>query len=202
MKTSELYSYRPVDPARRTLLATTVAVGGIGTVAAMVPFLQSMTPSEAAKAAGAPVEADLGRLEPGRLTTVEWRGRPVWILYRTEEMLATLRNNNNLLLDPQSRQSQQPPYCTNPLRAIKPQFFIATGICTHLGCVPVYRPERGAPDLGSDWPGGFYCPCHGSKFDLAGRVFKNVPAPVNLEVPEYHYLTETHVRIGESGKSA
>lgn len=202
MNTSQSYSYKPADPARRKLLAATVGVGGIGVVAATVPFLHSMSPSEAAKAAGAPVDADLSRLAPGKLAVVEWRGRPIWILHRTEEMLATLRSEVNLLVDPQSRQSQQPPSCTNPLRAIKPQFFVATGICTHLGCVPVYRPERGASDLGSDWPGGFYCPCHGSKFDLAGRVFKNVPAPVNLEIPEYHFLTETRVRIGESGKSA
>lgn len=181
---------------RRTLLIATGTLGGIGVVATTIPFVESMAPSEAAKAAGAPVEADIGSLAPGKLMSVEWRGKPVWILHRSEEMLTTLDKHNVLLADPQSTQPQQPKYAANPARAIKPAIFVAIGICTHLGCVPLFRPEAGAADLGPEWPGGFYCPCHGSKFDLAGRVFKNVPAPRNLEVPEYKYLNDTRLRIG------
>jgi ubiquinol-cytochrome c reductase iron-sulfur subunit len=160
-----------------------------------------MAPSEAARAAGAPVEVDTGRAEPGALVTVEWRGRPVWIMRRTDAMLASLDKHNDQLVDPKSTQPQQPPYVANPTRSINPTLFVVTGICTHLGCVPSYRPEPGAADLGADWPGGFYCPCHGSKFDLAGRVFKNVPAPTNLEIPPHTYLTDTRLLIGEDSKS-
>ncbi len=182
---------------RKFLLAATTAAGGAGIAATAIPFLSSMAPSEAAKAAGAPVEVDITNIEPGKIVTVEWRGKPVWILHRTDAMLANLPQHNDLLVDPASSEPQQPPYATNAVRAIRPPFFVAVGICTHLGCVPVYRPEPGAADLGPDWPGGFYCPCHGSKFDLAGRVFKNVPAPRNLEVPQYAYLHDTTLRIGE-----
>jgi ubiquinol-cytochrome c reductase iron-sulfur subunit len=184
------------DHHRRELLIATGTLGGIGVVAATIPFVESMAPSEAAKAAGAPVEADISTLEPGKLMSVEWRGKPVWILHRSEEMLATLNKHDALLADPQSEKSQQPKNATNPTRSIKPAFFVATGICTHLGCVPIFRPERGAADLGPQWPGGFYCPCHGSRFDLAGRVFKNVPAPLNLEVPAYTYLSDTKLQVG------
>jgi ubiquinol-cytochrome c reductase iron-sulfur subunit len=187
---------------RKFLLTTTTSVGGIGLVAAVVPFLQSMAPSEAAKAAGAPVEVDLGKVGPGRLTTVEWRGKPVWILHRTQEMLATLGTHDNELADPRSEQPQQPPYAKNPFRSIKPEFLVLTGICTHLGCIPLFRPEPGATDIAPDWPGGFYCPCHGSRFDLAGRVFKNVPAPLNLEVPAHEYLTDIRLLVGEDKKKA
>jgi ubiquinol-cytochrome c reductase iron-sulfur subunit len=185
---------------RKILLTATTVVGSAGVVATAVPFLSSMAPSEAAKAAGAPVEVDIANIAPGKLLTVEWRGKPVWIVHRSEAMLAGLYNHNNLLADPASSQPQQPPYATNPARAIRPPVFVAIGICTHLGCVPVYRPEPGAADLGADWPGGFYCPCHGSKFDLAGRVYSNVPAPRNLEVPKYTYLTDTRLLIGEDSK--
>jgi ubiquinol-cytochrome c reductase iron-sulfur subunit len=185
---------------RKILLTATTVAGGVGVVATAVPFLASMAPSEAAKAAGAPVEVDVSSIPPGKLTTVEWRGKPIWVLHRSDEMLAGLNKHDGLLADPASSQAQQPPYATNPARAIRPPLFVAIGICTHLGCVPVFRPEAGAPDLGADWPGGFYCPCHGSKFDLAGRVFKNVPAPRNLEVPEYTYLSDTRLLIGESRK--
>ncbi|MGZ3235917.1 MAG: ubiquinol-cytochrome c reductase iron-sulfur subunit [Burkholderiaceae bacterium] len=184
------------DPNRRTLLIATSAATGIGVVAAAIPFVESMAPSEAAKAAGAPVEADIGSLSPGKLMSVEWRGKPVWILHRSEEMLATLNKHDALLADPESTLPQQPKYAANPARSIKPATFVAIGICTHLGCVPLFRPEPGAADIGPEWPGGFYCPCHGSKFDLAGRVFKNVPAPRNLEVPEYKYLSDTKLQIG------
>lgn len=188
------------DPQRRRLLAATATVGGVGAVAAAVPFLESMAPSEAAKAAGAPVEFDVSSVGPGKLATAEWRGKPVWIVHRTDAMLAALGKHDNLLADPASKADQQPSYAANPARSIRPPFLIAIGICTHLGCVPTFRPEAGAPDLGADWPGGFYCPCHGSKFDLAARVFKNVPAPRNLEIPQHVYLNDTRVLIGTDNK--
>ncbi|HJV81902.1 ubiquinol-cytochrome c reductase iron-sulfur subunit [Noviherbaspirillum sp.] len=191
------------DPDRRSaLLTATSVVGGVGVAAAVYPFLSSMQPSEAARAAGAPVEVDISTLAPGKLTTAEWRGKPIWILHRTDEMVAELSKHNNLLADPNSTVPQQPPYAANPARAIRPPYLVLIGICTHLGCVPVFRPERGASDLGSDWPGGFYCPCHGSKFDLAGRVFKNVPAPINLEVPAYTFLSDSKLLIGEDKKKS
>ncbi|RZI44026.1 ubiquinol-cytochrome c reductase iron-sulfur subunit [Herbaspirillum sp. HC18] len=196
-------TYADTDLKRRQLLLTaTTVVGGVGVVATAVPFLASMAPSEAAKAAGAPVDVDISRIEPGKIVTVEWRGKPIWILHRSEAMLAALARHDSLLADPGSVEMQQPAYATNAARAIKPPFFVAIGICTHLGCVPVFRPEVGALDISPDWPGGFYCPCHGSKFDLAGRVFKNVPAPLNLEVPQYKYLSETKLRIGEDKSGA
>lgn len=186
-----------LDLHRRKLLTTaTAALGGVGLAAAAIPFVQSMGPSERAKAAGAPVDVDIGTLAPATLITAAWRGKPVWILHRSEQMLALLNRHDERLVDPRSEQAQQPAYARNATRSIRPQFLVVTGICTHLGCVPTYRPEVAAPDLGADWPGGFYCPCHGSRFDLAGRVFKNVPAPSNLEVPPHEYLGDTRVRIG------
>jgi ubiquinol-cytochrome c reductase iron-sulfur subunit len=190
------------DPQRRRLLlAATTGMGALGVAAVAVPFLESMQPSEAAKAAGAPVEVDIGGLGPGKLQTAEWRGKPVWILHRTDAMVAELSKLDARLADPASKQNQQPPYAANPARSRRPDIFVAVGICTHLGCVPTYRPEPGAADLGPDWPGGFYCPCHGSKYDLAGRVYKNVPAPLNLEVPAYTYLSDDKLLIGEDKKS-
>lgn len=187
---------------RRLLIAGTAGMGAIGLVGVTVPFVESMEPSEAAKAAGAPVEADISTLGLGKLITVGWRGRPVWVLHRTPEMIDQLGKHNNLLVDPASQQSEQPPYAKNATRSIKPEYLILTGVCTHLGCTPVFRPEPGAADLGPEWPGGFYCPCHGSRFDLAGRVFKNVPAPLNLEVPRHLYLSNTRLLIGDDkGKS-
>jgi ubiquinol-cytochrome c reductase iron-sulfur subunit len=191
------------DVERRKFLERAVMVaGGIGAVGIAVPFIESMEPSEAAKAAGAPVEVDISGIQPGALMTVEWRGKPVWILHRTDAMLATLNQHNGLLADPASKQSEQPPAAANPSRAIRPPFLVLIGICTHLGCVPSFRPQPGAPDLGPEWPGGFYCPCHGSRFDLAGRVFKNVPAPLNLVVPEYGYLSDTRLIVGASPSKA
>lgn len=187
-------TYRPTR--RQFLTFTTAAVGGVGLVAAAIPFVASMTPSERARAAGAPVEADTSNIAPGALVTVEWRGRPVWILHRTAEQIASLDKHTDLLLDPDSSAPQQPPYAENLTRSLKPQFLVLTAICTHLGCIPSYRPEARAPDLGADWPGGFYCPCHGSKFDLAGRVFENVPAPTNMEVPPHSYRGDSTVLIG------
>jgi ubiquinol-cytochrome c reductase iron-sulfur subunit len=183
---------------RRILLAATAGLGGAGVVAILVPFVKSMGPSEAARAAGAPVEADLTKVGEGRLLTVEWRGKPIWILHRTDEMIASLAKDEHMLVDPNSTQPQQPPYARNRARSIKPRYFVSVGICTHLGCIPGYRPEPDTTtELGPDWPGGFYCPCHGSRFDLAGRVFKNVPAPLNLEIPQHTYLTDTRLLIGD-----
>lgn len=182
---------------RKLLVSATAMIGGAGIAGASMPFVASMLPSERAKAIGAPVEAASGTIEAGQLHTVQWRGKPVWILHRTEEMLAALGDHDVELVDPRSRELQQPPCCRNATRSIKAEYFVVIGICTHLGCVPTYVPQAGAPELGADWPGGFYCPCHGSKFDLAGRVYKNVPAPTNLVVPPHHYITDTRLLIGE-----
>lgn len=192
-------NHSEVDLKRRRLLvfATSVA-GGVAAAATAVPFVVSMMPSQRAKAAGAPVEVDISKVEPGMLMAVEWRGKPVWILNRTPETLQLLAKLDGKLRDPKSEEPQQPAYCKNATRSIKPEFLIATGICTHLGCSPTFRPEIGAADLGgADWPGGFFCPCHGSKFDLAARVFKDVPAPLNLEIPPHKYLSDTRVLIGQ-----
>lgn len=190
------------EERRKFLLAATTAAGGVAALGVAIPFVESMAPSEAAKAAGAPVEVDIGGIEPGRLITVEWRGKPVWVLHRSDAMLASLQGHDALLADPGSKQSEQPSYATNPTRSIRPPFLVLIGICTHLGCVPSFRPDAGAADLGAAWPGGFYCPCHGSRFDLAGRVFRNVPAPVNLVVPEYGYLSDTRLLIGQNPRKA
>lgn len=181
---------------RRLLLAATAGMGGVGLAATSLMFIETMQPSAAARAAGAPVEVDLGGLGPGQLLTVEWRRQPVWVLHRTDAMLAALNRHRQSLADPDSAVAQQPPYAANPTRSLKPAYFVALAICTHLGCIPNYRPEPGAADLGPDWPGGFYCPCHGSRFDLAGRVLRNVPAPRNLAVPEHQYLAPLRLRIG------
>lgn len=188
---------------RRFLIAATTAVGGVAVVATAVPFVMSMMPSQRAKAAGAPVEVDIGKIEPGMLLTAEWRGKPVWIVNRTKEMLDLLGKHDDKLRDPKSEEPQQPEYCKNPTRSIKPQYLIAVGICTHLGCSPSDKTKVGAASgLGDDWPGGFFCPCHGSKFDLAARVYKDVPAPANLVIPPHTYLSDTRVLIGEDGKGA
>ena len=192
------------NPGRRRMLtvATTVA-GGVAAGAAAVPFITSMWPSEAAKAAGAPVEADLSQLKPGEQMTVEWRGKPVWILYRTPEMLAAVKKDNDKVADPNSKNTnQQPAYAQNEFRSIKPEYLVLVGICTHLGCSPVDKLAAVPESFDATWQGGFYCPCHGSLFDLAGRVFKNKPAPDNLEVPKYKFLSATRLLIGESEKGA
>ncbi len=190
--------YGSVDKKkRRFLIGATTVVGGIGAVAAAVPFAWSLVPSERAKAAGAPVEADISKLEPGQQIKVEWRGKVVWIINRTPAMLATLPKLDDRVADPNSEVDHQPPYAKNEDRSRKPEIFVAVGICTHLGCSPTYRPEVAPADLGPDWLGGFFCPCHQSKFDLAGRVFKGVPAPTNLIIPPYRFLSDTRVVIGE-----
>jgi len=186
-----------VDQGRRALLAVTCAAGGAATVATLVPFVASMNPSERAKAAGAPVEADISKLAPGQLQVVEWRGKPVWVLRRTPEMLATLKEVAPQLADPESKKSDQPKYATNETRAEKDEYLVVVGSCTHLGCSPTAKFEPADPALGADWKGGFLCPCHGSRFDFAGRVFANMPAPTNLPVPPYKFLTDTTLVIGE-----
>jgi ubiquinol-cytochrome c reductase iron-sulfur subunit len=181
---------------RRFLTQSAAVVGAIGAGFAMTPFLASMQPSAKARASGAPVEVDISRLEPGQLIRVMWRGKPVWVLKRTPEALATLAEVRDKLLDPDSEESDQPEYAANEARALKPEIFVAVGVCTHLGCSPTYRPDQRPADLGPDWLGGFFCPCHGSLFDIAGRVYKGVPAPKNLEIPPYRYLTESLLFIG------
>ncbi len=190
------------DPGRRAALATAGVVGGAGCVAAAVPFVASFTPSERAKAAGAPVEVDLSGIAPGTMKTVEWRGKPVWILRRTPEMLASLKKTDSEVADPGSKRTAYPTptYARNEYRSIKPEYLVVVGICTHLGCSPVGPLDAGTnPALGA--VPGFLCPCHGSTFDVAGRVFKNKPAPDNLEVPPYKYLSDTLVLVGDDSKA-
>jgi len=186
----------PVDETRRRFLLTSTSVlGGIGALCALTPFVASWMPSAKAEASGAPVEVDLSKMEPGQQVTVEWRGKPVWIIRRTKDMLRHLNDANARLRDPDSFVAQQPEYAKNRYRSIKPDYLVLVGICTHLGCSPKYKPYE--KEMGPDWPGGFYCPCHGSSFDLAGRVFKDVPAPINLEVPPYRFVGEHVIIIGE-----
>ncbi len=189
----------PDDPEKRRWLLATGVAGGAAAMATAVPFVSSFAPSERARAAGGPVEVDLSDIPQGGSKTVEWRGKPVWIVRRTPEMLAALKGHDAQLVDPQSQKDQQPPAARNEARAIRPEVFVAIGICTHLGCSPTPAPAGAAnPSLPADWPGGFFCPCHGSTFDGAGRVFKNKPAPTNLEVPPYRYASETRILIGDS----
>lgn len=187
---------------RRFLIGATSVVGGIGVVGVASPFVASLFPSEAAKAAGAPVEVDISKLEAGMMITVEWRSKPIFVLNRTDAMLATLPKLNSRVADPHSEVPHQPSYCKNEDRSVKPSMWVAIGICTHLGCVPTFRPDVAPADLGPDWLGGFFCPCHQSKYDLAGRVFKDVPAPTNLYIPPYRYASDTRIVVGEDPKSA
>jgi ubiquinol-cytochrome c reductase iron-sulfur subunit len=193
-----------VDASKRRFLVTmSSAVGGVAALGVAVPFVLSMNPSARAKAAGAPVEVDLSKVEPGMLLAVEWRGKPVWVVNRTKDMLDMLAKHDDKLTDAASDNGkQQPDYCKNPTRSIKPEYLIVVGICTHLGCSPTFRKEIGPADLGAEWPGGWFCPCHGSRFDLAARVFNGSPAPSNLEVPPHKYLSETKVLIGEHQSAA
>ncbi|CAA6806973.1 MAG: Ubiquinol-cytochrome C reductase iron-sulfur subunit (EC [uncultured Thiotrichaceae bacterium] len=194
-----------VDKSRRRfLVAATSVVGAAGAGAAVIPYLSSWNPSERAKSAGAPVEVNLSKVEEGQLVRVIWRKKPVWVVNRSQEMIDNLPKNNSLLVDPESVVEQQPAYAQNATRAIQEKYLVLIGICTHLGCSPTFRPEMGPADLGADWRGGWYCPCHGSKFDLAGRVYKNVPAPTNLEVPVYSFKDENTLLVGidENGEAA
>lgn len=188
-----------VDTSKRWFLTKTASVmGAIGAVVVAEPFIASMQPSAKAQAAGAPVEIDISKLEVGQKVTILWRSKPVWILRRSPESLKALPSLTPSLRDPDSDESDQPQGAKNGARALKDEYFVALAICTHLGCAPTYRPEIGPSDLGSDWLGGFFCPCHGSKFDLAGRVYKGVPAPKNLEIPPHHYLDDKKILIGEN----
>jgi len=192
------------DPARRTWIAITCGAGAIGGGAVAVPFISTFTPSERAKAAGAPVQVDISGMKPGEKLTVEWRGKPVWILRRTPEQLESLKKTDSQVADPKSDRKAYPTpdYAKNGHRSIKPEFFVAVGICSHMGCSPSDKFATGAqPSLPDDWAGGFLCPCHGSTFDVAGRVFKAKPAPDNLEVPPHMYLSDTVLLIGEDKKA-
>jgi len=185
---------------RRFLVAATSVVGAAGAVGVAVPFVGSWVPSAKAKAAGAPVKADISKIEPGQMIIVEWRGKPVYIVRRTPEALASIKKLDDSVKDPSSAEATQPTYVTGEFRAIKDEYLVILGLCTHLGCAPKYLPEVGSH--GNDWLGGFFCPCHGSKFDLAGRVYKDVPAPTNLEVPPYSYESESLIVIGVDQEAA
>ncbi|MBS0327524.1 MAG: ubiquinol-cytochrome c reductase iron-sulfur subunit [Proteobacteria bacterium] len=187
---------------RRFLIGATSVVGGIGVIGVAIPFVASLSPSEAARAAGAPVEIDISKIESGMMITVAWRGKPIFVVNRTDAMLATLPKMDSRVADPKSEVPHQPEYCKNENRSSKPNLWVGIGICTHLGCTPTFRPEVAPADLGPDWLGGFFCPCHQSKYDLAGRVFKGVPAPTNLYVPPYRYASDTRVVVGEDPKQA
>ena len=182
---------------RRFLTLATGAAAGAAGAGVATPFILSFFPSEKAKAAGAPVEIDVSRIEPGQLITAEWQGKPIWVLHRTDAQQKELPALDGELADPKSEVDHQPAYAQNELRSIKPNIFVAIGICTHLGCSPTFRPDVAPADLGPQWKGGFFCPCHGSKFDLAGRVYKGVPAPTNLVVPPYKYLSDAVILVGD-----
>ena len=193
-----------VNSGRRTFLtAATSAVAAVGAVGIFTPFVGSWNPSAKAKAAGAPVKADVSQLEPGQMVVVEWRGQPVYVVNRTDNQLEALAGLNSQLADPASVKSKQPSYVPGTAaRALRDEYIVMIGICTHLGCSPTYRPEVAPVDLGEDWNGGFYCPCHGSTFDLSGRVYKNKPAPTNLDIPPHFYESDSVILIGEDGGNA
>ncbi|MGQ7000574.1 ubiquinol-cytochrome c reductase iron-sulfur subunit [Vibrio cholerae] len=196
-------SNAPLNQGRRQFLtATTAVVGGLGAVAVAVPFIKSWNPSAKAKAAGAPVEVEISKLEEGQMVRVEWRGKPVWVVRRSQAVVEGLKSHENQLRDPNSDELQQPNYAQNPYRSIKPEYFIAVGICTHLGCSPTYLPDSFSEQV-QGVKSGFFCPCHGSKFDMAGRVFQAVPAPLNLVIPPHMYLSDTRIVIGldETGEA-
>jgi len=201
---AEIMSDNAVDiDRRRFLTGTTVVIGGIGAAVAAVPFIASFQPSARAKAIGAPVEVDIGRLQPGQRITQKWRGKPVWIVRRTPAMIEALKKlDGELLRDPSSENSDQPAYATNAWRSTREEYLILVGLCTHLGCSPNFVPESGASGMGEAWVGGFFCPCHGSKFDLAGRVYGGYPAPTNMTVPPYRFVSDTRIIIGEDKEGA
>jgi ubiquinol-cytochrome c reductase iron-sulfur subunit len=192
-----------VDTGRRHFLTVaTVATGAVGAAFAAIPFLASWKPSARAKAMGAPVEVDIGKIEPGAMVKVEWRGKAIFIVHRTPQMLDQLKGIDGRLRDPGSNESEQPEFAKNAARAMKPEYLVLVGVCTHLGCAPLDKFTPGDATVSADWPGGFFCPCHGSKFDMSGRVFKDVPAPTNLPVPPYSFLSDTRILIGaEAGKA-
>lgn len=193
----------PVDTGRRQFLTVaTVATGAVGAAFAAVPFLASWKPSARAKALGAPVEVDISKIEPGAMIKVEWRGKAIFVVHRTPQMLTQLEGMAPRLRDPESEQSEQPDFARNSARALKPEYLVLVGVCTHLGCAPLDRFTPGDVTVSADWPGGFFCPCHGSKFDLSGRVFKDVPAPTNLSVPPYRFLSDSRLLIGSETGNA
>jgi ubiquinol-cytochrome c reductase iron-sulfur subunit len=192
----------PVDKTRRNLVVATATAGGVAAVATAVPFAASMLPSERAKALGAPVEVDVAGLKPGEMQILEWRGKPVWVLKRTPEMLEGIKKSDGQVADPASEVPLQPDYAKNEYRSLKPDIAVLVGVCSHLGCSPQFKGTEMRAEMGADWAGGFYCPCHGSKFDFAGRVYKGVPAPVNLTVPPYAFVSDTRIVIGEDKKGA
>jgi ubiquinol-cytochrome c reductase iron-sulfur subunit len=204
-KGKRVMSEQTMDKSRRQWLIATSVVGGAGAAAVALPLVSTFAPSEKAKAAGAPVEMDIAGMQPGEMRTVEWRGKPVWVVRRTPEMLASLAKVEGELADPKSERNPKdltPEYAQNQHRSIKPEYLVAVGICSHLGCSPITKFETGAqPSLPDNWTGGFLCPCHGSTFDLAGRVFKNKPAPDNLEVPPHMFVSDTMLIIGEDKKA-
>lgn len=187
---------------RRFLIGATSVVGGVGVVGAAVPFLGSWNPSAKAEAAGAPVTVNVSKIEPGQQITVEWRGQPVWIIRRTDEMIENIEKLNDRVKDPNSEAPQQPEYIDGILRSLKPEFAVLVGLCTHLGCVPSYRPEVAPADLGDEWLGGLFCPCHGSRYDMAGRVYAAQPAPSNLVVPPYRFDDDSTLTIGLDPEAA
>jgi ubiquinol-cytochrome c reductase iron-sulfur subunit len=192
-----------VDTGRRQFLTVaTVAAGAVGAGFAAVPFLASWKPSARAKAMGAPVEVDISKLEPGAMVKVEWRGKAIFVVHRTKEMLGRLEGAARDLRDPESAESEQPEFAKNEARALKPEYLVVVGVCTHLGCAPLDKFAVGDVTVSADWPGGFFCPCHGSKFDLSGRVFKDVPAPTNLPVPPYRFVSDTRILIGAEAGNA
>ena len=191
-----------MNKTRRNLIAATTVVAGTAGVGVAIPFVWSFWPSERAKAAGAPVEADISGLAPGEMQVVEWRGKPVWIVRRTKEMLEAVKKSDDKVTDPKSDVPLQPDYAKNEYRSIKPEFLVLVGICSHLGCSPQSKGADAKAEMGADWAGGFLCPCHGSKFDLAGRVYKGAPAPVNLDVPPHAYLSDNTILIGDDKKGA
>jgi len=195
-------SEKQIDSTRRNLIVGTSVAAGAVTVGAAIPFVWSFWPSERAKAAGAPVEADISKLEPGEMQVVEWQGKPVWIMRRTKEMLEAVKKSDDKVTDPKSEVPLQPEYAKNEFRSIKPEILVLVGICSHLGCSPQQKTAEAKDEMGSDWAGGFLCPCHGSKFDLAGRVYKGAPAPVNLDVPKHMYLSDGTILIGKDEKGA
>jgi len=186
-----------VDAGRRHFLTVaTVATGAVGAAFVAVPFLASWKPSARAKAMGAPVEVDVAKLDPGAMLKVEWRGKAIYVVNRTPKMLTEIEGHDDRLRDPDSNESEQPAFAKNPARALKPEYLVLVGVCTHLGCAPLDKFTPGDVTVSADWPGGFFCPCHGSKFDLSGRVFKDVPAPTNLPVPPYRFVSDTRILIG------
>jgi ubiquinol-cytochrome c reductase iron-sulfur subunit len=195
-------SEKKIDNTRRNLIVSTTVVAGAATVGVAIPFVWSFWPSERAKAAGAPVEADISKLEPGEMQVVEWQGKPVWIMRRTKDQLQAVKKADDKVSDPRSEVPLQPEYAKNEYRSIKPEYLVLVGICSHLGCSPQQKTAEAKAEMGADWAGGFLCPCHGSKFDLAGRVYKGAPAPVNLDVPKHMYLSEGTILIGKDEKGA